>query len=142
MKKVLAGAMCVAVLLSFNAMGGTPKGPGSDKKGSHEAKDDGRPKEKTLIGVVALSNDSITFTIKEKSGATYFVPPGDATKFHFADIEMLDVKAVCMLKNGDIASVKSVDVVDKAAWKNRQAELKEAADKAAAAKKAAAQPKQ
>lgn len=138
MKHVLAGVVCIAMLSSLNVQGAQSKGPGSGKKTGNE---EITSRQRTIIGVVALSNDSKTYTIKEKSGATHYVPSGDATKFRFSEFECLDVKADCAMKNGDIASVRTVDVLDKAAWKAKQVELKEAAEKAAAEKKAAAQPK-
>ena len=139
MKHVFTGLMCAGLILSLgvlNANAAKSK-PGKTSRLAI----DNQPKEKTLTGIVAMSNDGKSFIIKVSqgfSGALWFLP---ASRFKYNEFEMLEVKAVCMVRGSTIVSVKTMEAVNKAAYEARLAELKADAVKKAEEKKNSQQKK-
>ena len=112
MKHLLTISMCVALMMSLNVLNANAakSKPG---KTSRETKDQTR--EMTITGVVTMSNDGKSYIIKASagfSGKLWFLPE---SKFKYNEFEMLEVKAVCMVKGGTILSIKDITPVNKTA---------------------------
>jgi hypothetical protein len=132
MKRIFSVLTCAGLVLSA----AISNAGAASKNKDHESSE--QTKEVTIVGYMTLSNDGKTYVIKTAKGFTaglWYLP---ASKYDYDEYEMLEVKAVCMRKGADIISVKSLEPTDKAAFKARQAEKKEAAAKEAAEKEAAA----
>lgn len=144
MKSKLAVLMCAALVFSVNAQGAgssKAKAGSAAKKADHsEAVDDSKTKEVTISGVMTVGYDgkAIIKVSGGFSGKNCYLP---ASKFNYSDFDMLDVKAVCMQRGPDVISVKSIEAVDKAAYKAKMDEQKAAAAAKEAEAKKAAQPK-
>ncbi|OGV65023.1 MAG: hypothetical protein A2283_20470 [Lentisphaerae bacterium RIFOXYA12_FULL_48_11] len=135
MKHLLTISMCVALMMSLNVLNANAakSKPG---KTSRETKDQTR--EMTITGVVTMSNDGKSYIIKASagfSGKLWFLPE---SKFKYNEFEMLEVKAVCMVKGGTILSIKDITPVNKTAYEANLARLKEETAKKVAEKKASA----
>lgn len=130
--------MCLGLILSLSILDANAAKSKPGRTG-RETKDQTR--EMTITGVVTMSNDGKSYIIKASagfSGKLWFLPE---SKFKYNEFEMLEVKAVCMVKGGTILSVRDITPVDKTAYEANLARIKEDAAKKAAEKKAAQQKK-
>ncbi|MDD4870082.1 MAG: hypothetical protein PHR77_05940 [Kiritimatiellae bacterium] len=137
MKHFLMGLMCAGLVLSLNVLmanAAKEKSSSSEKKTDRSALT-AQPRERTFDGVVAMSNDGKSYTIKFAAGftaSTWFLP---RSRYRYEEFEGLMVKAVCTVRGGEIISVKTLEAKDKEAFEAKRAELREARKKAAEEKK-------
>ena len=147
MRNMMIVVMCALLSVFLTTISADAAKPKTSTKKTEKAADDMQCKEATIVGVISLQEG------KEVGGKThpaYYVITDSkdkvlklpqSSKFKWKDYDGLKVKAVCMMVGSSLASVKTIDPVDKAAFDAKQAEAKAAAEKAAEAKKAAQQKK-
>jgi hypothetical protein len=136
MKHLLIGLICAGLILSTNVLGANAAKTKSNvpKKTDRTAADSMPPREVTITGLVTMSNDGKSYVIKNKistgamSNTIKFLP---RSRYKYEEFELLEVKAVCIVRGSDIISVKSFEALDKEAYEAKKAELRAASKKAA-----------
>jgi len=137
MKYVLTVLMFAGLMLSLNVL--NINAAINKRSKTNRETMEAQPREMTLTGVVTMSNDGKSYIIKASAGFAgklWFLPE---SKFRYNEFEMLEVKAVCMVRGSTVVSVRSIDVVNKAAYEANLARIKAEAIKKAEEKKAVQQ---